>query len=140
VVTVNNSGIKAFATFTVENPAAPLAAQDLSTQLTVTRFGFRVDRNTGLFDETVEITDALSIPVIGPLYFVVPDLPSGINMVNTGTTQNITPAGSPYFKLMLPDGFVLQPGTSIAETLQFLNPSRIPISYTPKVFRTLATP
>jgi hypothetical protein len=136
VVTVDNSGVQAFATFTVEDPAHPLAAQDLSAQLTVTRFGFRVDRNTGLFDQNVEITDALSIPVVGPLYLVVPNLPSAINMVNSGSTQNITPVGSPYIKLALPDGIVLQPGTTITRTLQFLNPSRLRITYAPKIFRT----
>ncbi len=79
-------------------------------------------------------------PIIGPLYFVVPDLTAGVNLINAGTTQHITPVGSSYFRLMLPDGMTLAPGTTFTKTLQFLNPSRTRIAYTPKVFRSLATP
>jgi hypothetical protein len=140
VVTVFNGGIKAFATFTVEDPAHPLAAQDLSTEFLITRSGFRVDRNTGFFDQTLQLSGAVPLPIIGPLYFVVPDLPAGVNLVNAGTTQHITPVGSAYIRLMLPDGTTLARGTVFTKTLQFLNPTRTRIAYTPKVFRTLATP
>lgn len=140
VVTVSNGGVKAFATFTVEDAAHPLAAQDISTQFVIVRSGFRVDRNTGFFDQTLQLSGAVPIPIIGPLYFVVADLPAGVNLVNAGTTQHITPAGSAYFRLMLPDGMTLAPGTTFTKTLQFLNPSRTRIAYTPQLFRTLGTP
>jgi pimeloyl-ACP methyl ester carboxylesterase len=140
VVTVSNGGVQAFATFTVEDPAHPLAAQDITTQFVIVRSGFRVDRNTGFFDQTLQLSGAGPIPIIGPLYFVAPDLPAGVNLVNAGTTQHITPAGSYYFRLMLADGITLAPGATFTKTLQFLNPSRTRIAYTPKVFRTLATP
>jgi hypothetical protein len=140
VVTVSNAGVAAFATFTVEDPAHPLAAQDVTAQFVIVRAGLRVDRNTGFFDQTLELSGAGSTPIIGPLYFVVPDLPAGINLVNAGATQNITPAGSFYFRLALADGIALAPGATFTKTLQFLNPGRIRIAYTPKVFRTLATP
>lgn len=140
VDTVANMGVQAFATFTVENPAHPLAAQDVTAATQITPLGLRVDRNTGFFDETVELTPAASTPVVGPLYLVVTGLPTGVTLVNAGTTQNITPMGSPYYKLLLPDGLTLPSGTVLAKTIQFLNPDRTRIAYTAKVYRTLMTP
>jgi len=139
-VTVANSGVQIFVTFSVEDPTHPLAASDVSSQLTITRLGFRVDRNTGFLSQTVQWTNPLPVPVIGPLYFVVPNLPAGVTLINSGVTQNIAPVGSPFFKLALPDGITLQPGASLSRTLQFLDPARTQIAYTPKVFRTSTTP
>jgi len=140
VVTVANMGVRTFQIFTVENPAAPLAPQDLSSQFMMQSAGFRVDRNTGFFDQSVQWTNKLPVPVIGPLYFVVTGLPTGVTLIGAGTTQNIGPAGSPYFSFNLPDGITVQPGESISQVLQFLNPSRARIAYTAKVFRTLGAP
>jgi pimeloyl-ACP methyl ester carboxylesterase len=140
VVTVTNSGVQAFATFTVEDPTHPLAPRDSSSELDVIRSGFRVDRNTGFFAQIVQFVNSSAVPVLGPLYFTVPDLPAGVTLVGAGATTNISPAGSPYFKIELPDGVTLQPGQSLARTLQFLNPDRTRIAYTPKVFRTLTAP
>lgn len=139
-VTVTNSGVQAFATFTVEDPTHPRAAQDITTQVTIVRAGFRVDRNTGFFDQTVQWNNMGSVPVIGPLYFVASGLPTGVTLISAGSTKNIAPAGSPYLALPLPDGVTLQPGQGLTGVLQFLNPERVQIAYTPKVFRTLTTP
>lgn len=140
VVTVQNSGLKAFASFDVEDPANPLAPQDLTAGLTITMSGFRVDRTTGYFVQTVQITNRQSVPVIGPMYFAVTALPGGVTLANSGSTKNISPVGSPYVTLNTPDAITLQPGASLNLTLQFLDPSRARINYTPKVFRTLTTP
>jgi pimeloyl-ACP methyl ester carboxylesterase len=139
-VTVTNDGVRAFATFTVEDPSHPLAAQDVTSQVNILRLGFRVDRNTGFFDQTVQLSTKIAVPVIGPLYAVLTGLPAGVTVVGAGTTQNISPVGSPFFALTLPDGITLQPGDSLTETLQFLNPERAQIAYTPKLFRTSTTP
>jgi hypothetical protein len=140
VVTVQNSGLKAFASFAIEDPANPLAPQDLTAGLNITRSGFRVDRTTGFFVQTVQISNGQTVPVIGPLYFAVTGLPGGVTLANSGLTKNIQPVGSPYVPLRTPDGITLQPGASLTLTLQFLDPSRARINYTPKVFRTLNTP
>ena len=140
VVTVQNSGLKAFASFAIEDPANPLAPQDLTARMNITRSGFRVDRTTGYFVQTVQITNGQTVPVIGPMYFAVTGLPGGVTLANSGSTKSIPPVGSPYLTLSTPDGITLQPGASLTLTLQFLNPSRTRINYTPKVFRTLNTP
>jgi pimeloyl-ACP methyl ester carboxylesterase len=138
-VTVANDGVTAFATFTVEDPSHPLAPQDATSQVNIVRLGFRVDRNTGFFDQTVQLSTK-SFPVIGPLYAVLTGLPAGVTLVGAGTTENITPVGSPYFTLTLPNGVSLQPGSSQMVVLQFLNPERTQIAYTPKLYRSSTTP
>ncbi len=124
----------------MENPAHPLAAQDVTSTALLTTLGFRVDRNTGFFDQTLELSTASAAPIIGPLYLVVTGLPTGITLANSGVTQNIPPVGSPYFKLPLPDGSTLPSGIILDKTMQFLNPGRTRIAYTAKVFRISGTP
>jgi hypothetical protein len=140
VVTISNMGVQAFETFTVEDPNHPLAPQDVTSAVNTIGAGFRVDRNTGFFDQMVMWTNKSGIPVVGPLYFVVTGLPAGVALIGAGITKNITPAGTPYFTLTLPDGITLQPGDSISQVLQFLNPDRTRIAYTPKIFRTSVSP
>jgi len=140
VLTVANFGVQVFGIFSVEDPDHPLSPQDFSSQVNTASAGFRVDRNTGFFDQTVQWTNTQTIPVIGPLYFVPTSLPAGVTLIGAGTTQNITPAGSPYFTLLLPDGITLQPGASVSQVLRFLNPSRTRIAYSPKIFRSLEGP
>jgi pimeloyl-ACP methyl ester carboxylesterase len=138
VVTVTNNGLQAFATFVVENPVSPLPPQEVTAQLNVSASGFTLNRNTGFFVQTVQLSAAA--PVVGPLYFVLTDVPAGIKLVGSGTTQKIQPSGSPYVRVPLPKGATLKPGTTITLTLQFLDSGRARINYTSKIFRTLATP
>jgi len=140
VVTVQNGGVRTFATFAIENPASPLPPQDMTGSIAVTSSGFRVDRNTGFFVQTVQLTNSSLTPLIGPLYFVIAGLPSGVSVVNSGTTVNISPVGSPYLTLSPPNGVTLQPGASVGFIVEFLDPSRARIAYTPKVFRTSSAP
>lgn len=140
VVTAQNSGLKAFAAFDIEDPANPLAPQDLTAGVGITRSGFRVDRNTGFYVQTITFTNSQTVPIVGPFYFVVSGLTSGVRLVNSGTTRTIQPAGSPYIALHTGDGITLQPGEHLSMTLQFLDANRVSISYSPKVDRTLTTP
>ena len=142
LVTVQNSGLTAYAVYDIENPAAPLAPQNLTTGLQISQSGFRLNRNTGFYTQTVTITNNHSIPMVGPLYFVINGLPAGVNLANNGggLTQKIGPVGSPYLRLSLADGLTLQPGAQVSLLLQFLDPTRVNPHYTPMVFRTLGTP
>jgi hypothetical protein len=143
VVTVQNSGLKTFADFDVENPASPLAPQDVTAAITISASGFQLNRTTGFFVQTVQLTNSLPIPIIGPLYFLLTNLPAGVTLVSndSGQTQRIPPARSAYFAVQTADGgLTLQPGASISLSLQFLNPSRARISYTPKLYRVIGTP
>ncbi|MDE2503651.1 MAG: alpha/beta fold hydrolase [Burkholderiales bacterium] len=141
-ITVQNSGVKAYVTYVVENPAAPLPPQSDSAVLRVAVGGLQLNRTTGFYVQTVTVTNAQAYPVAGPLYLVAGGLAPGVILVNPGrgATQTIAPLNQPYVKLHLADGYTLAPGASVQVQLQFLNPSRARIAYTPQVYRTAGTP
>ncbi|MGC2110837.1 MAG: hypothetical protein WA655_15055 [Candidatus Korobacteraceae bacterium] len=139
-ITAQNSGLKAFAAFDVEDPANPLSPQDLTSGIGISRSGYRVDRTTGFYVQTITFTNSQAGPAVGPFYFVINGLTNGVRLVNSGTTRIIQPAGSPYLALHTADGITLQPGEHVTMTLQFLDANRLSITYTPKVLRTLTTP
>ena len=141
-VAVENGGQKVFSTFVVENPANPLPPQDVTAHVTISASGFQLNRSTGFFVQTVELSNLTNFPIVGPLYFVLNNLTAGVTLITNsgGKTQTIPPARSPFIRLKLADGFTLQPGASVPLVLQFLDQSRTRINYTPKVFRKLGTP
>jgi pimeloyl-ACP methyl ester carboxylesterase len=141
-VAVENGSQKAFSTFVVENSAKPLPPQDVTARVRISESGFQLNRSTGFFVQTVQLSNSTSFPIVGPLYFVLSDLPSGVTLISNsgGKTQTIPPARTPFIRLKLADGFTLQPGANVSLTLQFLDQSRTRINYTPKVFRKLGTP
>jgi hypothetical protein len=120
----------------VEDPTQPQTPEDISAQFTIQEGGYRLDRRTGFFVQSITITNAQDVPVPGPLYLLVEGLPSGINLVNaSGISQNVSP-GSPYVAIPLSvDGTNMRPGQSITMTFQFLNPQRSYIGYTPTIWR-----
>jgi hypothetical protein len=128
------------ATFESEDQADSLHPQDLTPYVRIIQSGLRFDRHSGLFVQTVRLSNRLSLPIDGPMYFVATDLPSAVMLVDSGRTQNIEPQGSPYSELDLPGGMTFQPGASLTLTLQFLDAKGTPITYIPKVFRTPGAP
>ena len=140
VVTVENSGQKAFAAYDVEDPNNPLSPQDLTDEVSITRSDFQMDPRTGFSVQTIQITNSQAVPLIGPFYVVVTDIASGVNLLNVGKTTTMLPVGSPYRTLRTADGVTLQPGEHMSLTLQFLDMGHVPINYALRVFRTLTRP
>lgn len=140
-VTVESSGLKAFATFVVGNPADPIAPQDVTSSLKIVLSGIKTDdRNVSV--QTVELTNTLDVPLAGPLYFVLADLPDGVTLwaPRSGITQRIPPVRSPYLRLRPADALTLRPGEKIFLDLEFLNRNRVAIRYMPKVFSASGIP
>jgi len=135
LITVANGDLTDFATFDIEDPASPLPPQDVTAQIDVQRSGFRLDRQTGFFVQNVVLTNSGSVPIAGPLFLVLPGLPSSVVLTSkSGLTQSIAPAGSAFLRLVVGgDGLSIQPGQSISVLLQFLNANGAQISYTPKL-------
>ena len=104
--------------------------------------GLQFDSTKNVFVQTVELTNSLEVPIAGPLYFVITDLPNGVVLwaPRSGLTQHIPPVRSPYLRLRPADGLTLRPRESISVSLQFLNRNRAAISYTPKVFSKVGMP
>jgi Bacterial Ig-like domain (group 2) len=141
-ITAQNGTLKDFATFVIEDPAAPLPPADLTSQVSISRSGFRLDRKTGFFVQDLTITNTSTTPLPAVLHLVFANLTNGVTLVNkTGLTEALTPVGSSYLTLPLPgSGLTLPPGGSAQFTLQFLNPDRSPINYSLTLYRTSVAP
>jgi hypothetical protein len=140
VVTVQNGGARAFATIVVGSSSG-MMTEDATSKVTISRSGFRLDRQTGFFVQDVTVTNPQSLPIVAPLYLVLSGLPSGVTPVNLrGRSKSYIP-GSPYTRLQpTGTGEFLAPGESLKLQIQFLNPSRVSITYIPKVIFRESTP
>jgi len=141
VVTGANGPAKDFAVFVVENATTPLPPLNLTPNFTIQQSGYRLDRVSGFFVQTVTVTNTSRLPIPGSGYLILSGLPIGVTLVNkSGVTANVLP-GSSFMTLPLsPDGRTLAPGQSNTFTLQFLDPKRAAISYTWSVYRSSAAP
>jgi pimeloyl-ACP methyl ester carboxylesterase len=134
-------GRDAYASVVVQDPALPLPPQELTGQFAIVASGFRLNRTTGFYVQTLTLTNQSQGPLPAPLYLTVNWLPANVRLVGApvGQTVNIPAPQTPYLGLQLP-GPSLAPGESLSLQLQFLNPARVRISYQPKVFWTDGQP
>lgn len=141
VVSALNSGLRDNVVFVVEDPANPLPPTDVTAQLSLQQSGFRLDRATGFYVQTLTVTNGQALPLPGPLVLVLSGLPAGVNLISrSGLTQKVR-IGSPYLALpLVTDGLTLQPGQSVTFNAQFLNPGRVGIGYVPTVWRVSTQP
>lgn len=115
----------------VRDIVSPACAIDASTQFNIVRGGYRYDYTTQRFTQTVTITRTASGPLAGPFALAVESLSANATLYGAaGTTTCIAP-GSPY--VVLNPGANWTTGQTVAVTLQFVNPSRAGITYTPAV-------
>jgi pimeloyl-ACP methyl ester carboxylesterase len=129
-------------TFVVEDPTSPLPPADLTANVSISKTGFRLDRNTGFFVQRISLTNTSGDPLPASLYLVFSGLTEGVTLVNkSGLTESLPSVGSPYLSLTLPgEGLTLPPGATVRFTLQFLNPDRSTISYSVALLRTSLSP
>jgi len=140
-ITATNGSASDYATFLIENASVPLAPLDVSSQFSIQQSGYRLDRTTGFFVQTVTVTNSSNVPLPASVFLILSGLTPGVTLVNrSGTTQTISPS-SPYMSLPASsDGRTLAPGQTTTFTLQFLNPNRLPISYSASVYRSSTAP
>lgn len=74
VITGTNGSAKAFAVFVVDNSATPLPPQNLTSDFTIQSSGYRLDRVSGFFLQTVTVTNTSSLPIPGSGYFILSGL------------------------------------------------------------------
>ena len=98
----------------------------------VTRGGFRLNRATGRFVQTITLTNTVGTTTVGPVSLVLDGLSSNAALFNpTGTTSATTPAGSPFLNVQAGD---LAVGASVTVTLEFTtSDSKKGITYTTRV-------
>ena len=125
------------------------AASDTSSQVKVTRTGFRFIRSTGNYSQTLTLTNTSTSSVTGPVSLVIDNLQGFLTSPPTGYTVATTPSGDPYFTVTAGS---LTPGAQVSIVLLFApqttgggggeggegfvsigSPTTLPITYTTRV-------
>jgi hypothetical protein len=97
----------------------------------VTGTGFLYSRVNGTFNGRLIVTNTGSQAITGPVLVELTNLPTGVTLLNaTGTS-----AGTPF--IAAPDAGNLAPGQSVSVNVQFSNPSKGLITFTPIAYSAL---
>jgi len=126
VVTIENGRVREYAMFAVDDPAQPAAPIDLTAHVAIRLGSLRVDPDPQIVYDVVQevtITNVTALPLVGPLFLSIVDLPTGV--LPLGDTRQLELPGS---------GLDLSPGLSVSVELRFLNQGYAPIQYTAKVY------
>jgi WD40 repeat protein len=107
------------------------AIQDVSSQVCVTRGGFRRNATTGRYQQTVTLKNNSTTSITGPVSLVLDSLSSNATLYNkTGVTSATTPTGRPYINVT---SGTIAPGASVSVTLELANPTNKAITYSTRV-------
>jgi hypothetical protein len=107
---------------------------DVTSQVKVTRTGFRYNRATQRYVQTVTVQNLSNCRLAGPVSLALDNLSSGAVLSNrTGTTSAMPPAGSPYINLAVGADNVLAPDELTTKVLELVNPSNQGIRYDARV-------
>jgi hypothetical protein len=97
---------------------------NVSGQVSVTQTGFALNRATGLWSATMTVKNTGTTPIGGPIRVVLINLSSNATMTNYAGFFS----GRPFITVSTG---TLAVGASVSVTIQFRNPSNLPITYTP---------
>jgi hypothetical protein len=132
------AGPQARTIFSFQIDAAIDATAFVPDNVTVTRGGFVLDRRTGFFTQQVTVTNNSTVAVAGPVALALDGLSANATLNGAlGFTSTAAPAGSPLASVNVGSDNLLTPGESVTVTLQFANPTRAAITYTPRVLARL---
>ncbi|HTP45431.1 MAG TPA: choice-of-anchor Q domain-containing protein [Casimicrobiaceae bacterium] len=137
----SHSGVKflactLLALFFFLSAACEASSQDITSQFSIARSGFVLNRSTGTFDQTVTLKNIGSVSVPAPISAVFTGLPATVTLANkTGMTSDGKPYVSP-----IPAGSVLQSGATLSVVLRFNNPQRVAVTYTLQVLYLVPAP
>lgn len=126
------------ANFYLLSPSGP-CAQDVTSQVQITRSGFRYNRTTGLFALIGSVTNTSGSPIPGPISLVVDNLSTNASLYGiSGDTLCAAPQGSPYTNIgAVGEGQTLAPGAAISGAINFIDSAQTGITYS---LRVLAGP
>ncbi|MGA3019602.1 MAG: hypothetical protein ABSF62_20965 [Bryobacteraceae bacterium] len=104
-------------------------AVNSTSLVTITKGGFVYNFTTGRFNQQIQLTNLTQNAVPGPISLVLDNLSSNATLFNaSGVTSVQLPAGSPYANTS-----GLAAGASETFTIQFTDPTKTLITYTPRV-------
>jgi hypothetical protein len=104
-----------------------LQLDDVTSQLSIQRSGLVLNRATQLFTGTVRLTNTSAQEIAGPLQLSFDGLPAGVTLANASGLRQ----GVPYITLAAP---TFDADGTVQVAVQFNNPSRAAITYTPRVY------
>jgi DNA/RNA endonuclease G (NUC1) len=108
----------------VETDNAP---PEVTAQLSIARSGLILNRATGAFTGTVTVTNTSTTSFNGAMQMFFDSLPSSVKLLNaTGQLDQ-----SPFITTQVTS---LAPGEQITVPVQFSNPQRVSVSYSPAVY------
>jgi hypothetical protein len=142
VVTVRHGDLKAFAMFWIGDPVHPQPPLDVTREVAIARLPAHVtaeDPTENRIDQTIRVTNAQSIPLLGRLYVVVSGLPPRA-VVFGERTKTVTPIGSPCYWVQLPDGLTLQPGQDVSVHVRTWLLTTEHFDFTARVFQSSVDP
>jgi len=136
IITTENMGVKDFTVVEVSAPnGVPLPPEDITAQLDIQRSGIRLNRRSGFFIQRITLTNPSALPIPGPLALILEGLPAGVTAVNRDSDTDRVLAGSAEFDIAVDQRLnSLLPGATVTFDVEFVNPERKRISYTPHVF------
>ena len=109
-------------------------AVELDGDVSVTRGGFRFNRTSGHFVQQVTIKNKGILAWNGPISLVLDNLSAGVSLDSlAGVTDLLPPAGSPYATVSVGADNILHPGQSASILLEFIDPLKTAITYTPRL-------
>lgn len=107
---------------------------DVTPTVSIARGGFRLNRATGRYVQTVTVRNIGAGPITGPLSLVFDGVaPNATLFAPSGTTSAVAPLGSPFLDLDLGAGGILAPNQSVSRVVEFINPTNRTITYTSRV-------
>lgn len=105
-------------------------AQNVTSSVAITRSGYAYNLTTRRFVQTVTLRNSTTSTIKGPIALTLDALTAGVALYNpAGTTSCALPANDPFAAATAD----LAPGATVSFSLQFDNPSRVGISYVPRV-------
>lgn len=142
--TAQNSGIEyangpqARTLFSFQIDSVIDAVATVPANVSIVRSGLVLDRRTNLYSQLITVKNNGLNPIEGPVAVAFDALsPTATLTGAVGATVVATPSGSPLVLVNIGDDHVLSPGESAAVTVQFANPSRGAINYTPRLLAGL---
>jgi hypothetical protein len=114
------------------NTTQPACSSDVTTQFSVGRSGYVYNNASGLFMQTVTLTNN-GADILGPFALALDGLSSNATLSNvSGTTACSAEPGSP-FAAVDPGATTWSRGQKVTVDVEFIDPTLAGITYTPRV-------
>ena len=113
--------------------AIPPCATNVTTQLSITRGGYRRNSATGHYVQQVTLKNLGAIAVLGPVAITLDGMSSNVTLVNAAGNTSCAGPRSAYLAVNVGGDEVLSSGEMATAVLEFSNPTNTGITYNARV-------